>query len=349
MVRSPRASLIALIIAIAIIVGGRAATAETFANPEQGIGVPQRFDAAHTSVVESSAATTGALATATDTGKNGWDVVIESLFLWRDNHTPSRIAGDFDVGVGPRIIATREVDDGMTWETEYFGVFGMNANAAESSNDGISSSGGGIPGSPLALPAQFVAQYRYESNLASFEFNVVRKRSSLSILAGFRYLRLEEIYRTRAELSSGLDLIPINPSGPPLYPINAPFEMVRTTFTDKDCADNYLLGGQLGLRWRRDNNLWFYEATGKAGVFGNVYRITGEPVMSQPAFIGDLNFSAGLHLTDIWSVRAGYNLLWINEVALAPHQIWATPQRISFDPDDRIFLQGANVGLEATW
>jgi hypothetical protein len=336
-----RVIVTAFLIILSIAVGLRAAIAETSVKPGDDMSKSQRFNATQTSAANNSAANI-AFAAASDCDKDGWDVVIESLFLWRDNHTPSSVAGDFDVGVGPRIIARRGVNEDWTWDAEYFGVVGMNATASQSSGDEVTGPG-------LALPATFVGQYRYESNLGNLEFNVVRKQPTLSILAGVRYLRLYEVYRTHAELWSGLSPIPNTPPVGTLNPINSPFEIVRTTFTDKDCADNYLLGGQLGLRWRRDNNLWFYEATGKAGVFGNVYQITGETTKGQTAFVGDLNFSAGLHLTDIWSVRAGYNLLWIDGVALAPQHLFSLPVRTPFQPDDNIFLHGANIGLEATW
>jgi hypothetical protein len=343
-VKSLRAIPTTLVIALAISAGLRAATADTFAKSGPAVSDSQQFNATQTSTAENSVATAGAFAAAPDCDKDGWDVVVESLFLWRNNHTPSWVAGDFDVGVGPHIIATRKDEDESAWEAEYFGVFGMDAHADQSN----ASSAGGIPNS-ATFSSQVHAHYRYESSLANLEFNVVRKRESLYLLAGFRYLLLDEEYRTHGDISSGLDPIPSNPSSGQLNPINVPFEMVRTTFTSIDPAINNLIGGQVGLRWRRDNDLWFYEATGKAGVFGNVYRIGRDITKGQVAFVSDLNFSAGLHLTDVWSVRAGYNLLWIDGVALAPHQGFGFPFVRSINPDNSIFLQGANIGLEAAW
>jgi hypothetical protein len=337
-----RASMTALLIALSISVGARITNADTAANAQQSFA--NAISATETTAPETSSATAGIFATVSDCNKHGWDVVVESLFLWRDNHTPSWVAGDFDVGVGPRIIASRKGDDESSWEAEYFGVFGMDAHADQSN----ASSAGGIPNS-ATFSSQVDAHYRYESSLANLEFNFVRKRESLYFLVGFRYLLLDEEYRMHGETSSGLDPLPSIPASGQLNPINAPSEIVRTTFTSIDPAINNLIGGQLGLRWRRDNDLWFYEATGKAGVFGNVYRIGRDITKGQVAFVSDLNFSAGLHLTDIWSVRAGYNLLWIDGVALAPQQEFYFPFLRSINSDNNIFLQGVNVGLEAVW
>ena len=69
-------------------------------------------------------------------------------------------------------------------------------------------------------------------------------------------------------------------------------------------------------------------------------------------FIGDMNFTATYRLNDTWGLRAGYNLLWLSGVALAPNQF-----DFSSPPDggntlvggSSLFLHGANLGLEARW
>jgi hypothetical protein len=69
------------------------------------------------------------------------------------------------------------------------------------------------------------------------------------------------------------------------------------------------------------------------------------------AFVGALNISAGYRFSNVWSVRAGYNLIWIDRVALAPDQL-----NLAFGSDiypiytdGGIFLHGVNLGLEGRW
>ena len=73
--------------------------------------------------------------------------------------------------------------------------------------------------------------------------------------------------------------------------------------------------------------------------------------MGTVAFIGDLNLSVGYQLSRVWAARCGYNLMWIDQVALAPDQldfdISSPGTHISTGGD--VFLQGINVALEAHW
>jgi len=57
-------------------------------------------------------------------------------------------------------------------------------------------------------------------------------------------------------------------------------------------------------------------------------------------------------LTKFWSLRAGYNLMWIENVALAPDQLDFTFTPTSgtmLNDNGGVFLHGANVGLQAAW
>jgi hypothetical protein len=57
-------------------------------------------------------------------------------------------------------------------------------------------------------------------------------------------------------------------------------------------------------------------------------------------------------LTDVWGIRAGYNVVWIDGLALAPNQfafnnVDGTGSALA--SSGGIFLNGANLGLEARW
>ncbi len=169
---------------------------------------------------------------------------------------------------------------------------------------------------------------------------------SVEWFAGFRYLNLGE----RLDLSAQRT-------------VNAQIEdgtyNIRTT--------NNLYGAQLGARLRRTRNRFGWEATGKAGVFGydaqQTQSVTDFPDFplrptvsssgSGVAFVGEVNLSALYRLTDIWGLRAGYSVMWIEGLALAPDQFdfaFATsPSGNQLHHGGGMLLHGANVGLEARW
>ena len=67
-------------------------------------------------------------------------------------------------------------------------------------------------------------------------------------------------------------------------------------------------------------------------------------------FIGDMNYSIVRRLNRKWSLRAGYNLIWISGVALAPNQFdFSNTNTITLAGASNVFLHGANLGLEAQW
>jgi Putative beta barrel porin-7 (BBP7) len=130
---------------------------------------------------------------------------------------------------------------------------------------------------------------------------------------------------------------------------------------------NHLYGGQLGARLRRWGDRFGWEATGKAGIFGNDAQQTQSvtdfpnfplrPTVSsssgEVAFVGEINLSALYRLTNVWNLRAGYNVLWIEGLALAPDQLdfnfASSPSGNQLHDGGGMFLHGVNLGLEARW
>ena len=118
---------------------------------------------------------------------------------------------------------------------------------------------------------------------------------------------------------------------------------------------------------RRSRGRFGWEATGKAGIFGNDAQQTQSvtdfpnfplrPTVSSSgggvAFVGEINLSALYRLTDVWNLRAGYNAMWIEGLALAPDQLdfnfAASPSGNQLHNGGGMFLHGVNVGLEARW
>jgi len=132
-------------------------------------------------------------------------------------------------------------------------------------------------------------------------------------------------------------------------------------------ASNHLIGGQIGARLRRTTNRFGWEVTGKAGVYANeaeqtqsvtdfpnfALRPTTSAAGSNAAFVGEINVSGIYRLTDHWSVKAGYNAIWIEGLALAPDQLdfnFATsPSGNQLHASGGMLLHGVNLGLEARW
>ena len=84
---------------------------------------------------------------------------------------------------------------------------------------------------------------------------------------------------------------------------------------------------------------------------GFVLRDTPNVTAGNVAFVGDLNFSAAYYLDDVWALRFGYNLLWIEGVALAQNQLdfTDTPDSGTTLRTAGFFAHGINVGLQGTW
>lgn len=130
---------------------------------------------------------------------------------------------------------------------------------------------------------------------------------------------------------------------------------------------NNLYGVQAGARLRRTQGQFGWEATGKGGIFGNSARqeqavidfpnFPLRPTVSSSsgtvAFVGEINLSALYHVTDVWNLRAGYSVMWIEGVALAPDQLdfnfAAAPSGDQLNRGGGLFLHGVNVGVEARW
>jgi hypothetical protein len=281
----------------------------------------------------------------------------------------SDLGFNFDPGL--RATVGMRLGGGRALEFSYFGLFQANAAAAAVKPD---------PSAFLIFPDNLVgnvfvnmngAQVNYSSWVRSFEVSLpcccgccdecgcggcgevhdgcgcgeIRCRS-FEWFAGFRYLNLgEELDISAQKTVSGA--------------VEGGTYNISTT--------NDLYGAQLGARLRRTRGRFGWEATGKAGIFGNdaeeKQSVTDfpnfplRPTVSSNggvvAFVGEINLSALYRLTDVWNLRAGYNVMWIEGLALAPDQLdfnFATsPSGNQLHNGGGMFLQGVNVGLEARW
>ena len=293
----------------------------------------------------------------------GW---AEGLLLWRDNQSTNRPIVinlntqdtlistndlNFDSGWGIRAGFGIRRCDNWGWEFEYLGVFDQNAARSVELADELA-----LPGDlGLSTNNFFFADevsVRYESQINNAEINRVCcccccedacNCRSVEWLYGFRYLNLNE-----------------------------DFSIVSTDFQESTSTydihtNNNLFGLQVGQRVRHCRGRWSWEGTGKAGIFGNAAEMHSDPIVDFPAlvvrpsrsestgnvaFVGDLNLTAIYQINRIWGARLGYNLIWIEGVALAPDQLdftSTTSGGSGISTDGGVFLHGVNAGFEARW
>jgi hypothetical protein len=242
-----------------------------------------------------------------------WTLRGGAVFFRRENGTaipivtgtPSYSTADLDFGyqAGPAVSLIRHGFLGSCWDLElnYFGVF-SDATATTADVDTVNS----LP--PIFVVGVVPGSTVYESHLHSTEFNLRRRWSDwLTVLGGFRWIELSDDLNT--DLGAGL-----------------------ATF-DTD-VNNHLYGAQIGFDaclWQR--GAFSVESFGKAGIYANNSDVaattTGvggalpfvSTTGSDTAFVGDLALTGVYALSNRWNLRGGYQLLWIDGVALAPNQL----------------------------
>jgi hypothetical protein len=133
---------------------------------------------------------------------------------------------------------------------------------------------------------------------------------------------------------------------------------------------NVMNGGQIGGmgRWEMFG-LFDFDFDAKFAVMGDAARIqqnavdnTGSPVTADPitgtktrvAFVTELGAQLVMPIGPSWSAHCGYNVYFIDRVALAPDQfdfnLGGTDQAGTFVKNHGdIVLQGVNLGVTAVW
>lgn len=282
-----------------------------------------------------------------------WNAYVGAIFLTRDRPDAGTIVGpnppggpafsngsnfDFNNQSGLDVLIARRLANGDQIEGRYFGVDDVNATQRFVSPGNFIGAGfvgpGGIP---------FVGTYT--SQLKSAEINWRRPLGDrLTFLAGFRYLGFDEsLY----------------------YTINT------TTAAGYYEFQNDLYGGQIGgdLSLLDPCRPFQLHVIGKAGAyqnnFGGTFRTfvpVGNPTPLQTfgrsdsgsAFVGDLQLVASYQLTSHVAVRGGYQLLWLDNVALAGDNASVSQTNPALlntrtDHDGHVFYQGAMIGVEVMW
>lgn len=293
---------------------------------------------------------------------------LDVLAFQRDNSATQRpLVNDVNTGlavlstgdltastaVGSRFFLGQRSGNGWGGEAGYFGVYGMTA-VDQVAGDANLVIAGPISQQVLPFSDGDTVRSTWASTVNSVEFNAFRSRvegdSFFDLLAGFRYVSLEE------QAGMAFTCCSTGPTGPLTSNYNVQ-------------SSNNLFGGQLGARGRLSWDRWAVEGWAKAGVFGNAESQSQGPIVDpggvstvvrtarssqgwETAFVGDLNATLVYRLTSVWGVRMGYNLIWIDGVALAPNQ-WDFSTNADAGKTlvggGGVLLSGANLGLEARW
>jgi Putative beta barrel porin-7 (BBP7) len=292
-----------------------------------------------------------------------WYVQAGAEFLWRDNRSGIQPvvqstsgntifdthSADFDTGIGPRILLGMRTTECDAWEVQYFSALDFSGQADIDSPGDLTA-----PGDFSQLAGWTDANHMhvdYTSELHNIEINYLHTWGRLSILAGFRFVRLTDDFGLRS--TSILN----DPGGADLVFLNNSYHVH---------SENNLYGAQLGGRYRICCDQFFCEFTGKAGLFGNDLNQSqyltadgGSQVVRNftvydgtTALVADMNISAGFRLNCVWAFRCGYNLMWVDQVALAADQLnftLASDAGTHVEKRGDVFLQGIDVGLEGRW
>lgn len=252
--------------------------------------------------------------------------------------TPFHSAGDFDFGWSPGIDAAAG-----------FNIFGNESLEARFMYSAMDSSfgfvsPGGFIGYGFTGPGGTTFAADYDTKLTSFELNLRHHfTDQFSVLAGVRHIKIEE------------DL----------------FGHLNTTVAHGLYSyDNNLLGGQVGAQWSvfDPSKPFQLDLSGKVGAFsmksdGGIYEYQGpartfigsfvNPGVRETTYAAEVGVNAGYNVTSNINVTAGYQLLWVSDVA----QSGAAASASILNPSllrtnvyrDDILFHGFNVGLNIAW
>ncbi len=306
-----------------------------------------------------------------------WKVSVGSVFLNRargDKTTLVR-AGNFALG-GASLLDARSFDFdhrfGLNVEaTRHMESFDLHFNAFQVSgwNDAVGFVGplGTFSSTfPAALNSfDTFSNFLYSSEFASAEINVkARTDSAITPFVGFRWVQLNE------KLVGSNDAFPgIGGTG------------LTTPLFSSD-TQNDLFGLQVGADVLiYESERFEFTGTGKFALAGNAARnelttsqalINANPVgtfnprvgsaSTKLAFIYDFGLKGKVKVTDNVAFTAGYNVIILSKLALAPGQLernqliipvpaapLSPPGTTSLDTGDVLIIHGGQLNLEVTW
>lgn len=286
---------------------------------------------------------------------SGLQVSVDSLFMSRTDDMSSVLMSnsfggatkfqtgqtDFGTMVGPMLNVINDSDSGWGAGFRYFSVLDggdtSNLNASVLLGQRFTEHFNGLDFSDLL---QF--DTAYTSTLHSVEFNLRKTlRPGWTVYTGYRMLELDERFTIQARNN-----LPQEPA----------IEISRTNLS------NQLHGVQIGAQATLLEREWLtLKAGGSTGLYNNhvhqtlfvrdnTFNYRSRTVRDdQAAIVSDLNLTGIYHLTSQLAFRAGLQMLWLTDVALAPEQTQTNNFRtrdFQVDNSSDIFYIGGFTGLQ---
>ena len=262
-----------------------------------------------------------------------------------------RITGsnlDSDVELGFRVGAFLEISECVSWEVSYMRNF-WDANARATSPTGAAQISAG-PGDAYNWANDI--SVRYGSDLDNVELNRYRHISNqFSLLAGFRLAMLDESFHLRSVDDNGGGGAGLTAIGD--YAIatdNDLYGLQLGAALERECGCRLTLGSvvKAGLFYAdKSYSVDFQDA----GNFPNP--ATAFSVQDDSAgFMGEIDLRATYRLNSWLRLRAGFEMLWLEGVALAPAQYQFNYANINANTplsSGGFFAYGGYCGLEAAW
>ncbi len=250
-------------------------------------------------------------------------------------------AEDFQQGFfgGPRVGLIRR---GCCYDLEllYFQIDGWSSTRQVLHDDNILYLT--APGPLIFLNQGETIQTEYASKLYNAEFNVRwNPLCRLTMLAGFRYLELRENLDW-GRLYEGVT--------PPIFYNDWNTNTINNLYGFQIGADGLIL----------DCCCFSIDGLVKAGIFGNhaeqatIAAAEGPFIAStnHTAFLGEVGVQCKYQVTKGLVLRAGYEAIWLQGLALAPGQIDETniiTGDIGINANSGVFYHGATAGFEYTF
>jgi hypothetical protein len=250
---------------------------------------------------------------------------------------------------GPRIGLTRHGDSGYDLEFSYFQIDGWNSEKSTGPDSPPDWLVMRAPGFIQTNQPPFDIQamdWTYASQLHNAEFNVRWNPSDrVTLLAGLRWMNLQE------HLVGALE--------PPTVSWEPPFWNATTSnnlFGLQIGADGTIFHrGRFSIGGRAKAGIYDDNAQQSSAISVIFKQVrTASASTSQAAFVGETGLQCKYQLTKGLSLKAGYEAIWLQGVALAPGQTQETDintviiavQSLGINCNSGVLYHGATAGLE---
>jgi hypothetical protein len=292
-------------------------------------------------------------------GKLGcvWTAGVEVLAMNRDNSTDRVIVQDTDTLAN--LFNSEEMDLG--WEAggrarlKFMGSSGiaiegvyMKTGTFDAENTVNGNNDLQIPFPLAGVTVDFFGadqmNLRYTSSIESAECNVIYPFGNFQLLGGYRFFGIDEAFRIQSRDDDDGDTSDYNTS-----------------------VFNNLNGGQIGIlgQWEL-LGLLFFDFDVKFGIFGNatsqnqIVRDLNNSVVVRnttgkgegAAYVTELGIRAVVPMGATFNITCGYNVFFMDRVALAPDQLDFTNNAASgtrIHQKGDLVMQGVTLGLNARW